>query len=187
MRPNDAALCADSVAVEGTPFRVLAPADQVLHVCAHVFQDSDLAEMLRDVSDVDALLREYATRPGFADELVARARVHGLGRALWYGAEFSGALFGTPGADTLKAALAFAAPGVAARRAMAGLGARALLPESPDRLPSLARRGARQLLFLRYLFLRFPLRLLVLHAAYKGARRVRRGREGGAAGPEQAG
>lgn len=187
VRPNDAALCADSVAVEGTPFRVLAPADQVLHVCAHVFQDSDLAEMLRDVSDVDALLREYATRPGFADELVARARVHGLGRALWYGAEFSGALFGTPGADTLKAALAFAAPGVAARRAMAGLGARALLPESPDRLPSLARRGARQLLFLRYLFLRFPLRLLVLHAAYKGARRVRRGREGGAAGPEQAG
>jgi hypothetical protein len=173
VRPDDAALFADSVAVEGTPFRVLSPADQVLHVCAHVFQDSDLAEMLRDVSDVDALLREHGARPGFVDELAVRARRHGLGRALWYGVDFSAALFGTPRADELKAALAFAAPGAAARWAMTRLGARALLPESPDRLPSAARRGARQLLFLRYLLLRFPLRMLVLHAAYKGARRVR--------------
>lgn len=173
-RPDDAALFADSVAVEGTPFRVLAPADQALHVCAHVFQDSDLAEMLRDVADLDALLREHGARPGFWDALTARARVHGLGRALWYGLEFGGALFGTPVPRAARDALAYAAPGPVARAAMARLGARALLPESPDRPPSAAKRGARQLLFLRYLLLRFPPRLLVLHAAYKGARRFRR-------------
>jgi hypothetical protein len=180
VRPDDAALSADSVAVGGTPFSVLSPADQVLHVCAHVFQDSDLSEMLRDVSDIDALLREHGARPGFVDELAVRARRHGLGRALWYGVDFSVALFGTPRADELKAALAFAAPGATARWAMTRLGTRALLPETPDRLPSLAKRMARQLLFLRYLLLRFPVRLLVLHAAYKGARRVRRGGDVGA-------
>jgi hypothetical protein len=145
-----------------------------------VFQDSDLSEMLRDVSDIDALLREHGARPGFVDELAVRARRHGLGRALWYGVDFSVALFGTPRADELKAALAFAAPGATARWAMTRLGTRALLPETPDRLPSLAKRMARQLLFLRYLLLRFPVRLLVLHAAYKGARRVRRGGDVGA-------
>jgi hypothetical protein len=187
VRPDDAALFAASVVVEGTPFRVLAPADQVLHVCAHVFQDSDLAEMLRDVADLDGLLREHAARAGFADELAARARVHGLGRALWYGLEFCGALFATPMPREAKEALAYAAPGPAVRAAMAHLGTRALLPESPDRLPSIAKRGARQLLFLRYLLLRFPLRLLVLHAAYKGARRFRRAPKDPAAGPADAG
>jgi hypothetical protein len=179
-RPDDAALFAAAVPVAGTPFGVLAPADQVLHVCAHVFQDSDFAEMLRDVVDLDALLRTYAARPGFWGELAARARVHGLGRALWYGIEFCTALLATPVPREARDALAYAAPGPVVRATMARLGARALLPESPDRLPSLAKRSARRVLFVRYLLLRFPLRLLVFHAAYKGARRVR---GGGAAEP----
>ncbi len=174
MRVDDAALFAASMPVEGTPFRVLSPADQVLHACAHVFQDSDLAGMLRDLVDVDALLREHGARAGFWEELIVRARLHGLGRALWYGLDFGTAFFATPVPREVLQSLAFAAPGPVVRATMSRLGRLALLPESPDRLPSIAKRGARQLLFLRYLLLRFPLRLLVLHAAAKGARRLRR-------------
>jgi hypothetical protein len=178
VRPDDAALFAAAVPVEGMPFRVLAPADQVLHACAHVFQDSDLSEMLRDLADIDALLREHGARPGFGDELIARARLHGLGRALWYGVDFAAAIFATPVPRALRDSLAFAAPGAVVGWAMSRLGWRSLLRESPDRMPSLAKRASRRLLFFRYLLLRFPLRLLVLHAAAKGARRLRR-REGG--------
>ena len=142
VRPDDAALFAASTPVEGTPFRVLSPADQVLHACAHVFQDSDLAEMLRDLADVDALLREHGARAGFWDELIVRARLHGLGRALWYGLDFGAAFFATPVPRDVLQSLAFAAPGPVVRWTMARLGRLALLPESPDRLPSLAKRDS---------------------------------------------
>jgi hypothetical protein len=174
VRADDAALFAASVAIDGTPFRVLSPADQVLHACAHVFQDSDLSEMLRDVSDIEALVREHGPRAGFGEDLVARARLHGLGRALWYGLDFAADLFGAPVPRELREALAFAAPGGMVRLAMRQLGERSLLPESPDRLPSATKGIVQRLLFLRYLLLRFPFRLLVRHAAAKGARRLTR-------------
>ena len=138
--------------------------------------------MLRDLADIDALLRELGARAGFWDELIVRARLHGLGRALWYGLDFGAALFATPVPGDVLKSLAVAAPGPVVRWTMARLGRLALLPESPDRLPSLAKRIARRVLFLRYLVLRFPLRLLVFHAAAKGARRLRRG--GGAQEPQ---
>lgn len=178
VRPDDAALFAASIPVEGTPFRVLSPADQVLHACAHVFQDSDLSEMLRDVVDLDGLLRECGGRPGFLEALIERARLHGLGRALWYGLIFCVELLATPVPAGVWAALAFANPGPLVGLTISRLGQRALLPESPDRLPSFARRSARRILLLRYLWLRFPLRLLALHAVAKGGRRLSRRRGG---------
>jgi hypothetical protein len=174
VRADDAALFAASVAIDGTPFRVLSPADQVLHACAHVFQDSDLSEMLRDVSDIEALVREHGPPAGFGEDLVARARLHGLGRALWYGLDFAADLFGAPVRREVREALAFAAPGGMARLAMRQLGERSLLPGSPDRLPSATKGIVQRLLFLRYLLLRFPFWLLVRHAAAKGARRLTR-------------
>ena len=175
VRPDDAALFAAAVPVGGTGFYVLSPEDQVLHACAHVFQDSDLSEMFRDLVDLDGLLREFGVRPQFWDALIERARVHGLGRALWYGVDFCGALLATTVPRSAVEALAFAAPGPLVGWTMTGLGGLSLLPESLDRLPSLAKRSAQHALFLRYLWQRFPLRLLVLHAAAKGVRRLARG------------
>jgi hypothetical protein len=175
VRPDEAALFAAAVPVAGASFQALSPEDQVLHACAHVFQDSDLSGMFRDLVDLDGLLREFGARPQFWNALIERARVHGVGRALWYGLDFCGALLATPVPPSAVEALAFAAPGPLIGSTMARLGGLSLLPESPDRLPSLAKRGARQALFLRYLWQRFPLRLLVLLAAAKGARRFRRG------------
>jgi hypothetical protein len=173
VRPDDAALFAAAVPADGTGFRVLSPADQVLHACAHVFQDSDLSGMFRDLVDLDGLLREFGARPGFWEVLARRAGLHGLGRVLWYGLDFCAGLLATPVPERVWESLSFAKPGPLVRWTMSGIGQRALLPGNPDRLPSLAKRSAQRVLFLRYLWLRFPLRLLAVHGAAKAARRFR--------------
>jgi hypothetical protein len=174
VRPDDAALFAASNAIEGTPFRVLSPADQVLHACAHVFQDSNLTGMLRDLADVDSLLRERGMRAEFWSDLIARSQLHGLGRALWYGLEFTATIFATPVPPGARDALSFGAPGPLTRWAMSRLGRKALLPGSPDRLPSFSRRSAEALLSGRHLLVRFPIRLLALHSVKKAWRSLQR-------------
>jgi len=172
VRPDDAALFAAAVPVHGTRFHVLSPGDQFLHTCAHVFQDSDLSEMFRDLVDLEGLLREFGGRPGFWKGLIERARMHGLGRALWYGLDFCAELFGTSVPDGARESLSFARPGPLVRASMSVFGQRALLPEGPDRPPSFARRNAQRALRVRYLWLRFPLPLVAFHAAAKGLRRL---------------
>ena len=71
---DPAPLFAESLAVPGTPFRVLSPHDQVLHACVHCFQDGDLALRVREIADIDGLLRSFADTPGFWPGLVERAR-----------------------------------------------------------------------------------------------------------------
>ncbi len=67
VRPDARALVAAAVAIPGSPFRALSPADQVLHACAHLFQDSDCTERLRDLVDIDGLLREHVRLAGFLE------------------------------------------------------------------------------------------------------------------------
>jgi len=58
LRPDPEKLIAASIPLEETRFRVLAPADMVLHSAAHAFQDGDLTRGLRDLVDIDGLLRQ---------------------------------------------------------------------------------------------------------------------------------
>ena len=44
-------LFARSEPIPGTPFRALAPEDQLLHACLHCFQDGDLALRVREVAE----------------------------------------------------------------------------------------------------------------------------------------
>ena len=57
----------------------LSPPDMVVHASAHLFADGDLAGGLRNLWDIDRLLREFSKRDsGFERELLARAERHGL-------------------------------------------------------------------------------------------------------------
>ena len=58
-KPDAAALIADSVPLEGG-LRILSPADIIVHAAAHLFADGDLAGGLRNLWDIDRLLREFA-------------------------------------------------------------------------------------------------------------------------------
>lgn len=63
---------AESVAIEGTTARVLAPADQLLHVCVHGLRWSQVPA-IRWVADVMAILNSAADRMDW-DLLVEEAR-----------------------------------------------------------------------------------------------------------------
>ena len=76
--PDAAAMIADSVELEDG-LRILAPADMVIHSVAHLFADGDLAGGLRNLWDIDRLLRHFAAADAaFWSTLAARARRHQL-------------------------------------------------------------------------------------------------------------
>ena len=90
-----AALIAASVEL-GNGLRVLAPADMVVHAAAHLLADGDLAGGLRNLWDIDRLLRDFADRPDFAGTLRAAAARHGLTAAVSRALRLTARLYGTP-------------------------------------------------------------------------------------------
>jgi hypothetical protein len=73
--PDAAALVADSVEVAPGIF-TLSPADIIVHAATHMLADGDLAGGLRNLWDIDQLLRLYAVDPGFWSALETRAVRH---------------------------------------------------------------------------------------------------------------
>lgn len=169
-----------SEAIPGTPLRALSPPDQVLHACLHCFHDGDFVLRVREVVDIDALLREFSAQAGFWDVLGARARALGLERPLWYGLRYAAAWMQLPVPPQQLAALP--APPALARASMDLLVPRAMLPTDPDHPPGPAARFAQTALLARYHWLRMPLRLLLPHLARKTWRRLRARRNSGVEG-----
>ena len=149
---------------------MLAPADMVLHSAAHLFQDGDFQGGLRDLLDLDGLLRHFAAGDaGFWENLSARASQLGLDRPLFYALRFTSRLLGTPvpGGSCGAATGRPPAPVLALMDRLVTL---ALVPEDPER----RRRGAglaRWLLYVRSHWLRVPPLLLARHLLRKGLRR----------------
>lgn len=160
-----------SVPVPGSAFRVLCPEDQVLHACIHCFHDGDLALRVREVADIDALLRHFLPQENFAERLIARANQLGLQRPLWYGLHFARAWLATP--FPIEVADSLAAPGRIAQHLMNWLVPPAMLPSDPDFPPPPAVRLARVAMLMRYHRQRMPLRMLVPHLARKLVLRMR--------------
>ena len=157
--------------IAGTPFHALAAEDQVLHACVHCFHDGDLALRVREVVDIDGLLRELAVQAGFWDRLLARAAELGLQRPLWYGLHFTRAWLDCPVPGAILAALP--APAAPVRRIMDALVALAMLPADLDGPPSPGVRLARTAMLARYHRLRMPAHLLLPHLARKTLLRLR--------------
>jgi len=94
--PDAAALIADSAALPNG-LRILSPADMIVHAAAHLLADGDLAGGLRNLWDIDRLLRQFAAAdPAFWDRLEARAKLHQLARPVGRALRLSHDLFGTP-------------------------------------------------------------------------------------------
>lgn len=170
---DPAALIAWSRPVPGSSFRVLAPEDQVLHACVHLFADSDLADRLRDVIDVDALIHAFAKEPDFWERLCGRALSLGLGRSLWYGLRYTSRYVGLQVPPHAWRVLDAFIPARAPRIAMDWVVARALPAAPLDRSVPLSVRTARTLALVRYFWMRMPLPILLRHAFAKGLREVR--------------
>jgi hypothetical protein len=168
LKPDTQALFAAAQPVAGSPFSVLVPADQALLAAAHLFHDSDCTNRLRDLVDIDAVLRAFAAADaGFWQALETRARLHHLGRPLWYAVAFARAWLGTPVPDHVLATLDAHRPSALAGALFARLAERTLPPIDPDGEWTRARGRATQLLLGRATWLRMPPRLVAQHALHK--------------------
>jgi Uncharacterised nucleotidyltransferase len=167
---DGALLLAAAVPVPGQPrFAVLAPADMVLHCAAHVMLDGELPHGLRDLLDLDDLLRHFGTDPGFWPGLVARATQLRLAPLLALAlAELQSITGLAVPAHEQQALHALGAPGDLAR----ALFTRVVRPMHPS-CDDAGTRLARRLWYLRAHALRMPPRQLAAHLARKAWMRAR--------------
>ncbi len=144
--------------------QVLSAHDQILHAAIHLFFGEEFSHGLRDLSDLDMLLRAGSEREGFWPQLTSRAELLGLQRPLYYAVSQCRRQLATPVPEEVIAALEAYAPGAVARALLNALFDRVLMPPDPDdrgqALASLA-------LFVRGHWLKMPSYLLAYHLGRK--------------------
>ncbi|MBT0963927.1 nucleotidyltransferase domain-containing protein [Denitromonas iodatirespirans] len=167
--PDPTSLVSDSIAVPNWPgVRVLSPCDMILHSATHLFHEGEADNALRDLSDLDLLLRHFSREAGdgFWQQLVARAAHQHLGYPLWLALRYTGKVFGTPMPSQLMPSLPAVAPGGARLAMLDAIYSRILRPQHPtcaDAFSALACKA----LYIRGHWLRMPPHLLALHLARK--------------------
>lgn len=146
-------------------FCVPDPLDQVLHSAAHLFHEGEWEHGLRDLVDLDALLRAGAADGGYWRRLLARAGQLNLGRPLFYGLRYCRRLLATPVPDEALAQCP-GRPSAPAARLMDALFVPALA--TAHHSCRVAGSGpAAFALYVRSHWLRMPLHLLLPHLAHK--------------------
>jgi hypothetical protein len=172
LQPDPILLMRDAIKTTNTRFKTLSPCDMVLHSAVHLFFDSDLSNKLRDLVDLDQLLRYFSEKnSGFFNALLTRAKLLGLQRPLYYTLRYTQKLLATPVPDDILQQAQSFAPNLPIQQLMDILIPIALLPEHPD-VSTRTVRFARWLLFIRSHYLRMPLRLLLPHLARKSVMRI---------------
>ena len=144
--------------------------DLILHSAVHLFCDGELENGLRDLSDLDLLLRDCSASDTFWAELLARSVELNLQRPLFYALRYSHAFLKTPVPLQVLTLAAQGSPGKWAERWMDLLFYRALAPDHVscnDRWTGLAR----WMLFVRSHWLKMPPLQLAQHLARKGYKR----------------
>ncbi|MBV9523936.1 MAG: nucleotidyltransferase family protein [Alphaproteobacteria bacterium] len=164
-------LIAAAVAIEGDAMlRMLAPTDMVLHSATHLLNEGGFGHGLRDLDDLDRLLRHFGRDGGFWPALMNRAAELDLRRPLFYALRYTTRLLGTPMPAAGLARARLDPPNLALRRLMDALFARALRPDHPacrDALSGIALA----MLYLRAHHLLMPWHILVPHLIRKARMR----------------
>jgi len=167
MHPDSNALRAAAVPLAGyQDLLVLAPTDMVLHSAAHLFYESELFNGLRDLVDLDALLRHFSQTPEFWHQLTQRAGDLGLTRCLYYALRYTRMLLHTPIPPPVAAAIEDARPPFPISAIMDVLYRRALLPDHASCVDH-ATFAARKCLYVRGNWLRMPPLKLARHLFHK--------------------
>jgi hypothetical protein len=170
LKPDSAKLWAASRPLpEAPPLRLLAPADMVLHSATHLFFNEEFSHGLRDLTDIDSLLRHFGSQPGFWDHLTKRALDLDLARPLYYALRYAKEMLATPVPPTTFLAAAPGRPPTFLARLMDSLFLRVLQPDHPstaDAFTPLAQRA----LYVRAHWLRMPPLLLAYHLTVKALR-----------------
>jgi hypothetical protein len=166
-RPDNSILFRDAIALSDSRFQVLDLRDQIVHAAIHLFQDTELDNRLRDLVDIDGLLRDLHPVGDSGRQLQQRAEQHRASGWVWYALHYCNAWLATPIPVTLGQP-----PGKVERMATDCLMRRNFMPRVPDQAPGLTQRLARHGGRVRYHLLRMPPTLLARHLLYKARRRL---------------
>ena len=153
--------------------RVLKPVDMLLHGATHLFHEGEFANGLRDLFDIDALLRHFGADTRFWDDLIPRAASLGLGRSLYHALQASTRILGTPVPPQVLAAAQAWRPARPVAALMAWCYRHALQPAHAS-AETRSVEIARAALYLRSHWLRMPLPLMVWHLGRKAVLRTRK-------------
>ena len=167
-RPDPAALWASRRPLPGSRYFVLDRADQLIHAVVHLFQDTELDGRLRDLLDIDAMLRGLPGEDAALRSLASRVSQFGADRLFWYALTACQRWLGTP----IPSVLWPEPPPRTAQEVMNWMLPRTLLPRLPEERPGLGGTLAGKLAQLRYHHMRMPLGLLFRHGLAKGWRRL---------------
>jgi hypothetical protein len=181
-QPDTKALFQAAVPLENSRFKVLCPADMVLHCAVHLFNE-EIGLGLRNLLDLHDLLTHFGKDPAFWDDLVARAQLHNFDRAHFYLLRCTERLVGTEIPETIQEKANKGAPNAILRAVMDALFLRALTPPQLSGAQP-ARAFALWLLYLRSHWLKMPPLLLAKHLTIKAWRRWRPARRRGVTSTE---
>ena len=146
--------------------RVLAPIDMLLHSMTHLFCEGEFNHGLRDLVDIDGLIKASSMREGFWHELVQRAIELELVIPLFYALRYAKYFLLTPIPDNIWQGIHGKLPGRIRLMLMDVLFKHALLPVHKS-CSSVFSNIARFFLYIRGHYLRMPLHLLLPHLAVK--------------------
>ena len=171
LKPDSAKLIASSQPIAGNDrLRVLCPTDMVLHCATHLFHNEELSHGLRDLADLDSLLRHFGQAPEFWTTLRQRTAELDLGRPLYYGLRYASRLLGTPlPPHALHAADADRPPRFVGR-VMDAVYGQSLPPVASAEVGYRAAM-ARHAIYVRAHWLRMPPLMVVRHLTVKALRR----------------
>jgi hypothetical protein len=165
IRPDASRVLAQSRLVPNEGARVPSPAHLVLHAAIHLFHDGEIAGALRDLTDIDGLLRHFGQEPTFWDALQMEAAALDATRPVFYALRYTRRLLDTPVPPQVLNAVAEWAPGAAVLGLMDWLIEPALVHRGAgSRLPTATLRA-------RAHWLRMPPMLLARHLTTKTLRR----------------
>jgi hypothetical protein len=167
VKVNTAALLDAVVALPGhANLYVLQPTDMLLHSATHLFHEGDFDKGLRDLFDLDSLLRELGDMPGFWENLVPRAVTLGLTRPLYYALRYTTVMLGTPVPQYVLEAAKTGKPPSLVAWLMDACYWRVLRPAHAS-AASLGTWPARFALYVRSHWMRMPFHLLAYHLVRK--------------------
>jgi hypothetical protein len=161
-------LIARAVPAGDGPFRTLSPEDMVLHSAVHLFRNGNFKHAIRDLWDVDRLVRHFSSQPGFGERLRDRVAQFRMASPCYFALTSARELFNTPSPSVVDGSLESWKPAWPRAALMQRLLSKALAPRELDRIDTSRERA---LLLLAY----WPLpRLRTLLSPLFWAKRLQR-------------
>lgn len=168
LKPKPRKLWEQADALEDMPgLFILSPLDMILHSATHLFHEGEFNQGLRDISDLDLLLRQFIVEHDYWPQLLERAIELNLERPLYYALNYTRYILHTPVPESYIAESAKRGHlNVVQKRFMDILFLRALAPNHVT-CKATGAELASWLLYIRSHWLRMPWYLLLPHLLHK--------------------